>query len=297
MEDSPSPKAVHSIDELYRITRGQKDEWGIEGYRVPSENNLYLNREHAFPRTARADAYETAKKSAKDPDPTKYHLSEKEYNKMFWEKSNGKFLYSKRETVVDEIMRKSASMPGPGAFWPKVTKKNSKPEVNGHLPLGKFSSGERLSFLTTTEFYAEETPCSWKYDPNKQEIDKDHGWVKPKAKRAATEEEQKKKDRGPGKYSIANSLIAVTNRQPNYSFPKDNPQNVIGLKAHQTKNMPGVGAYKDIDGGYKMIIKKGLTAKIFPYKVIRSTEAHIKSKNWVPGPGAYDWPPQKTFKK
>ncbi|CAG9322919.1 unnamed protein product [Blepharisma stoltei] len=300
MEYQPSQKQEkHSIEELYKITRGQKDEWGIEGYRVPSENNLYLTREHAFPKSPRADSYAIAKKRATEPDPTKYTLEYKEASKMNWEKSNGKFLYSKRETVIDEVMRKSASMPGPGAFWPKPTsKKAKKPEMpTGHVALGKFSSGERLSFLTTTEFYAEETPCSWAYNPHKTEINKEHGWAKPKDKRVATEQEQKARERGPGKYSIDKPIKFVTEREPLYSFPKDHPPNAIELKGHQTKGFPGVGAYKEIDNGYKAITKKGLTARIFPYKVTRMTDAHIKSKQWVPGPGAYDWPPNKLDKK
>lgn len=71
---------------------------------------------HRFPKDKKKDIFAEISKKAKDPDPTSYSPKHEEIHKKFWEKPNGSFLKSKRETVTEEACRLSPKKPGPGQY-------------------------------------------------------------------------------------------------------------------------------------------------------------------------------------
>lgn len=73
-------------------------------------------------------------------------------------------------------------------------------------------------------------------------------------------------------------------------FPKSNAPNSIEQRAINTKFIPGVGFYKNIDNAYTqhIVIPKERAAQISKSAFSRYSDIAAKSKSWVPGPGAYD---------
>jgi len=134
--------------------------------------------------------------------------------------------------------------------------------------------------LTTVESYAEETPCSWKYNSPTYKISSSVRWITPKAKM------KKEKDEiGPGKYSegVDKALSKMISQTPKYTIPKAKTPKVTG------KGTPGVGSYKDSETGFfKHVAKRNRATVIFPYKIKGFTETIVKNAAKTPGPGAYN---------
>lgn len=163
--------------------------------------------------------------------------------------------------------------------------------------MGNFlrSIAERLSFLTTSECYAEETPCSWDYTP-KEVLPKKwkKGWVK------AVEKPIKKSNNGPGKYTdgIEKAYKNILNSPIIHSFSRSNSPSPISKHAEITKFVPGVGSYTNLERAYTrhQVIKKERTTLILPYKIKGFADDLIKHAKEVPGPGAYEiGPPSKIY--
>lgn len=144
------------------------------------------------------------------------------------------------------------------------------------------SKGERLNFLTTAEYYAEETPASSDYSfPNMKKV-KSVRWIKPKPKPKPIRSEV-----GPGKYSegVAKGINKTMAAVPKYSFPKSQTYKNLPNKTFT----PGVGSYKDPNKAFfSNMVKKVKAAIILPYKLKSFTEVAMKNSKNVPGPGAYN---------
>lgn len=102
------------ISEIYKLTRNKHD-YGIEGYTVAKTCN-YATRESKFPNAKRKDLTYEAQVHAKEPDPTKYNITYEKSIERYWTKPNGKFLKSKKKSVMEEISQRARSTPGPGAY-------------------------------------------------------------------------------------------------------------------------------------------------------------------------------------
>ena len=102
------------IKEMYQLST-RKPEYGIQGYYVAKTCN-YASRESRFPKSKRKDLTYEAQCHSKEPDPTKYNESYEKNVQRYWTKPNGKFLKAKRETLMDEVAKRSKSTPGPGSY-------------------------------------------------------------------------------------------------------------------------------------------------------------------------------------
>lgn len=147
------------------------------------------------------------------------------------------------------------------------------------------------------EWYANETPCSWKYSPSPVKARDKKGWAKP-----ATAKVSNKDDVGPGKYAdgLDKAYKKTHSTSVSHSFTKcRDTTGSIYSKVDQTKFVPGVGAYKDVEkafSGYH-VLKRPRAAIIFPYKAKGFTDDLVKRSRETPGPGAYYvGPPQKKKK-
>ena len=108
---------------MYQLST-KKDNFGIQGYYVAKTVN-YASRESKFPISKRKDLTYEAHNRAKDPDPTKYNEPYEKTVQRYWIKPNGKFLKAKRETLMDEVTKRSKSTPGPGAYNKEKPKKQA----------------------------------------------------------------------------------------------------------------------------------------------------------------------------
>ena len=88
---------------------------------------------------------------------------------------------------------------------------------------------------------------------------------------------QKKKEEkvkvGPGFYhdGILSSARLIQKSSSAFTLGKGKTSHTITERAHQTKEVPGAGAYKGVVDGFKFTEKKGRLAGIFPYKYSRFT--------------------------
>ena len=105
----------YQVQELYEISRGRKEEWGIDGYSAP-KTTQYLDRVHKFPVEKRPDAMSIASKRSLEPDPAKYSPDVQTSFKRNWLTARGKFLGGKKITIIDQIMKQSKILPGPGQY-------------------------------------------------------------------------------------------------------------------------------------------------------------------------------------
>lgn len=109
-----------SLQEVYTLTQGDRNQWGIYGYKVPKTYDYtFASTEFSFPKEKRADATHEAQKRASDPDPTKYAGEFNETQKKSWTSSWGHFPKAKKESLIDSIMKLSSKIPGPGKYEDK----------------------------------------------------------------------------------------------------------------------------------------------------------------------------------
>ena len=99
---------------------------------------------------------------------------------------------------------------------------------------------------------------------------------------------------GPGYY---NDGFYSKHTSKSFTMSKAIRPNVLSQRAIETKGVPGIGAYKDIDIGYRNhLYQKNRTAVFLPYKFQRFADVAAKAKAWVPGPGAYNIGPPEISK-
>ena len=147
--------------------------------------------------------------------------------------------------------------------------------------------------MSTVVAYAEDGPSSWQYQPDDRLLrNQQPRWGMGKSHSAR----MLKRDKvGPGSYHdgvlASQHLVRPTAQRP--FMPKAKSSHVIVETAQRMKYVPGVGTYKDLEKATKSVEKKPRLAGIFPYKTQRFTDQVVKSKKWVPGPGAYEIGPPR----
>lgn len=276
----------YEVPELYEISRGHREEWGISSYKPP-KTTQYIDRLHKFPKEKRENPMAIAMKRSQEPDPAKYSPDlQTAYNRN-WLCSQGKFLKGERITIIDQIMKNGKKFPGPGEYLKEDGKKKDLK--------GTFSKGDKIGFLSTVEALSAEKPSSYKYDPHEWKMKRNSNW----SKSMGTIKKDKQKV-GPGYYETAVKAkhFTMTSSQK-YSFPKGNPPNAISVTAHITKNYPGVGKYPGADASNSLahLLSKNEKKIIHPYKTKRYLEDIIKLAKTIPGPGTYEIGPPKPKKK
>ena len=284
-----------SMKEMFYVSRGKQEDWGIDGYKAPKPC-LYFTREHKFPGEKRKDITYQVQATAKDPAPTAYALDDKLNAKLYWTKSSGKFLYGKRNTLIDEVMKRKSYIPSPSQYFEVPKSQTNSEQKFKKLPGGKFSKTSGVNFITTVQYESEQKPDIGAHSPTYQLLEnKAPVWSmgKPKPSKAPSKQEV-----GPGKYhdGFSKSQKLIKKNSETWSFGKSKPVNVIGITGKITQGFPAVGAYKDIENAYtkKIVHKKDRTPNIHPYKFKRFNEEIAKSKQYIPGPGSYEiGPPSK----
>jgi hypothetical protein len=131
---SQSIKNLHekfSIKEMYNMTEGDRNVWGIYGYTVP-KTYAYTDIEHLFPKEKRQDATSRALKRASEPDPTKYSPTMEALTKS-QKVLGGLFSKSKKESMTEEAIKQSKKTPGPGKYL-----EEPNPKLKKNFTLGKF---------------------------------------------------------------------------------------------------------------------------------------------------------------
>ena len=166
---SPYSKTSMEIPEIYEINKGNSGDWGIEGYQVPKKSQLLVIKESLFPKAKKIDMFQIASKRSKDPDPTKYSPTYDQTSARYWKPSNGKFPKAVKKSYIDEVIKLSPRIPGPGTYHAREKGKSETPFTS---IMGKMDKGEHLSFLSTTEFYAEESPSPGQYFVKPEEREK-----------------------------------------------------------------------------------------------------------------------------
>jgi len=273
--------------DIYSLSTKQP-EYGIQGYCVAKTTN-YSSRESKFPKDTRKDLAYESRVHSKEPDPTKYNESYEKSVLRYWTTPNGKFLKSKKKSIMEEASDKGKETPGPGAY----NKEPARPKSSS----GGFGKGERLSYLSSVEFYSGETPCSWKYSPAPAKGMNKKGWSRP-----VTAKKTPKEAVGPGKYTdgLDKAYKKTHSSSVSHSFSKSKEKSgSIYEKVNQTKFVPGVGAYKDVEkafSGYH-VVKRSRATVILPYKAKGFTDDIVKRSKETPGPGAYYVGPPIKVKK
>ena len=170
---SPTRSPVHSsllpIKEIYEINKGNSGDWGIEGYKISKRPQLLVVKESLFPKAKRNDTFSLSPARMKDPDSTKYSPTFEQLDKMYWKPNNGRFAKDKKKSYIDDAIKASPKTPGPGNYF---ALEKGKLEPIRKSPLGKMDKGEVINFLSTTEFYAEESPCPGQYFQNDADREK-----------------------------------------------------------------------------------------------------------------------------
>jgi hypothetical protein len=152
------------IDDMYRLTKGDNGEWGIEGYQVPKKCPIPSYIDPSFGKQKREFLKEIEKR-AKDPDPRKYAPDPKKQFETDWLKKpysiQGGVQKYKIHTHLDLIEKRGALIPGPGNYFKEEKSEKSKPKATAAL--GKFGKAEGADFLTDAQFHANETPGAGHY--------------------------------------------------------------------------------------------------------------------------------------
>lgn len=122
------------IHEMYEIVQGERGAPGVFGYAVPKTYDYtYHDIEYQFPKEKRQDAMTFAAKRAKEPDPTKYAGDSEEQGKKSWKSIGALFSKAKKDSIIDDAMKLSAKVPGPGKY-----NTETKDSISKTASLGKF---------------------------------------------------------------------------------------------------------------------------------------------------------------
>lgn len=107
----------YTIEDMYHITRGTFNEFDMKGY-TPPKTAVPISYEYKIPGDKDRDIFADITKRAKDPDPATYAADSEKIYKRYWDKATGKFHKCRRNTFTEETMKRSAKIPGPGAYMP-----------------------------------------------------------------------------------------------------------------------------------------------------------------------------------
>ena len=136
-------------------------QWGLEGYHVPRKTQLFTTREHKVPTAKLRSLFTEAEKKAKDPGPSNYSPTSEQLTKRYWLKTTGKFARGKRQTLIDDVIKRSPAVPGPGAY--NKLEKGKVEQSPNKILLGVMNKTQGVNFLSNMEFLGEESPGVGKY--------------------------------------------------------------------------------------------------------------------------------------
>ncbi|OMJ66771.1 hypothetical protein SteCoe_36276 [Stentor coeruleus] len=289
-----SMQKYQSVRELYEISRGRREEWGINGYHVP-KTTQYFKKSYHFPKEKRSDDYTKALKRKDWPDPTKHSPNYKDELDREWLNKGVGMPKGPKTTLIDQIMKEGKKFPGPCEYF-------KDPILNKPVaPPANQSKREKMSFLSTVEALSNEIPCSWKYEPylQKKELHPVSLWGKPKKL-----EPIKKVEVGPGsyeKYVLAKNFTLPSSFR--FTMPKAKSVDAHGktTAAGIAYNFPGPGKYSEaynIASMAEISKKKNKQGKSVESKTKRYLDELIRLNKGIPGPGAYNIiPPEDDNKK
>jgi hypothetical protein len=127
---SPGLRPSYSVRELYEISRGRREEWGIDGYNVP-KTIQYIRKPFLFPKEKRKDAFSMAQKREKWPDPATHSPDAKTYFESAWLSKGGLILKKgTKTTIIDEVMKKAKNTPGPCSYFKDPPKNKPSASTN-----------------------------------------------------------------------------------------------------------------------------------------------------------------------
>ena len=283
-------------DEMYKVARGQAENWGVEGYMVHKKSATYRRMEFKFPKKERKTFLDELKKRASDPDPTKY---QQDLTKGKKGPEHRPIYKAPRNTYIDTILKQGGKTPGPGAHF--KTEKGSKTEMNPKKAKGmSFGKEEGVNYLTTYQYYATQTPGSGHYfqvpkNPPKKAVKPSFFFVAPKAGK-----QPEKEKIGPGSY-YTTDYVNNPKKDKLYKDPvRSQSARPILNKAKRittaeqipkvTKDVPPVGHYKDVTKTTETFRTASKDIHFFISKeknLHRFPDPDIALKKFVPGPGTY----------
>lgn len=108
-------------------------EWVMPGYKV-AKTKHYITKSYSFSPSKDSSRSKIDKEQSKYPDPAKYGETLEQTFKKHWRKASGQFPKSPKKSYLDEIIKSSKKIPGPGSY--NKLPKNVIPSRKS--PLGKF---------------------------------------------------------------------------------------------------------------------------------------------------------------
>ena len=292
------PQVYMRPEDMYRITRGLTEDWGVEGYTVNPKSATYKRLEFKVPKDERKTFLDVLKKRAGEPDPTKY---QKDLTKHRKPPEHKPIFKAPRNTYIDVIIKNGPKTPGPGAHFKTAKGTTSEKTLKVRGP--SFGKEEGLSYLSTCQVHGLETPGAGHYfqlpkasgNVVKATLKPSYFFVLPKPGKKL------EKDRiGPGTYHAidyvrdpkkdklyhdpvrAQSARPAMNRAKRVTTAEEVPK--------VTKGVPPVGVYKNSTKTTESF--KSLSKDIHFYvakekQLHRFPEMQVAQHKFVPGPGAY----------
>jgi hypothetical protein len=102
------------ISEVYRITRGISDDWGMSEYSPPRKYGTYRSISYDMPKEDKKSFItRVARDASKTPGVGKYNLS------LTWKTSNGTISKTPKQTFIDRISKDYRNTPSPNSYSPK----------------------------------------------------------------------------------------------------------------------------------------------------------------------------------
>ena len=237
------------IEEMYRVTRGISKDWGMEHYDAPKKSLLYKRLQFSIPKAIRRTMSETRTRLDQTfPGPGKYEPDMRPTVPV-----HKPLLRAAKNSFVSTIL-KGPARPGPGAYF-TVGKGGFLGEVDRSRKLKgpAIDKSEGHSFISEAQYLSHQSPGPGAYSlETKTAFNKAQtsAFRKPKIVKPTSVVVP-----GPGHYyhkdytnypKDSKAVIdPIRPRAPRPVMGKGNPPTAIEIHAKQTKQVPGVGAYKD----------------------------------------------------
>jgi hypothetical protein len=115
-----SSKKLHekfTPQQVFHVSEGDRNLFGIFGYKAPKTYDYtYSACEISIPKAKKADILSDSVRRANDPGPTAYAGDFDDSMKKSWKSIGARFEKSKKESIIDDVMKLSARVPGPGKY-------------------------------------------------------------------------------------------------------------------------------------------------------------------------------------
>ncbi|KRW99931.1 hypothetical protein PPERSA_12607 [Pseudocohnilembus persalinus] len=231
---------------MYMISTKQNNEFGIDGYDFPKkyfdpkkqvEDKKYeeYRKKNQWPKSniralkikSHLEEIQESKKGI--PAPNKYKQNAEWVSEK--DKQKGKNLpkNTKKNTFIEQIIneQKLRSIPGVGKYNIRKTEEQVKKEIEAIKQKQKLQSQDRVQYLDTVMWYAEQVPGPGMYHPKKEVVKLKENNLKPedwRKKHTAQDKETKKRSKssapGPGQYKNLPVLYNTFDKIANQGKPK-----------------------------------------------------------------------------